>query len=77
MNFVEQLKDLENIDWNDFSSWPIAIKLVGVVVIGIGILIAGYWFIIKGEIEDLDKIQAQEKRSLPHNGARLDRTLTE
>ena len=61
MNFVEQLKDLENIDWNDFSSWPIAIKLVGVVVIGIGILIAGYWFIIKGEIEDLDKIQAQEK----------------
>jgi len=61
MNIVEQLKNLENIDWNDFSSWPIAIKLVGVAVIGIGILIAGYWFIIKGEIEDLTRVQAEEQ----------------
>ena len=60
MSFVDQLKDLENVDWNDFSSWPIAIKLVGVVVIGVGILIAGYWFIIKNEISDLDKVQAEE-----------------
>jgi len=60
MNIVEQLKNLENIDWNDFSSWPVAIKLVGVAVIGIGILIAGYWFIIKGEIEDLNRVQAEE-----------------
>jgi type IV pilus assembly protein PilO len=61
MNLAEQLKNLENIDWNDFSTWPIAIKLVGVVVIGIGILIAGYWFIIKNEIADLNKIQEEEQ----------------
>lgn len=60
MNIVDQLKDLENIDWNDFSTWPIAIKLVGVIVIGVGILIAGYWFIIKNEISDLNKIQEEE-----------------
>lgn len=61
MSLVDQLKDLENVDWNDFSSWPIAIKMVGVVVIGIGILIAGYWFIIKDEIADLDRIQVEEQ----------------
>lgn len=61
MNIADQLKNLENVDWNDFSSWPIAIKLVGVIVVGIGILIAGYWFIIKGEIADLDKIQKEEQ----------------
>lgn len=61
MNLVEQLKNLENVDWNDFSSWPIAIKFIGVVAIGIGILIAGYVFIIQGEIEDLGRIQQQEK----------------
>jgi type IV pilus assembly protein PilO len=60
MSVIDDLKNLENIDWNDFSSWPIAIKLVGVLAIGIGILFAGYWFIIKGEIEDLDRIQKEE-----------------
>lgn len=60
MNITEQLKSLENVDWNDFSSWPVAIKLSGVLVVGIGILIAGYWFIIKGEIEDLDRAQQEE-----------------
>jgi len=60
MSFVDDLKNLENIDWNDFSSWPIAIKLVGVLIIGIAILFAGYWFIIQGEIEDLNRIQNEE-----------------
>jgi len=61
MNIAEQLKQFENVDWNDFSAWPLAIKFVGVVVIGIGILIAGYIFVIKGEIEDLSKVQKQEQ----------------
>lgn len=60
MSFIDDLKNLENIDWNDFSSWPVAIKLVGVLVIGIGILFAGYWFIIQGEIDDLTRIQNEE-----------------
>lgn len=61
MNIAEQLKQFENVDWNDFSAWPLVIKFVGVIVVGIGILIAGYIFVIQGEIEDLNKIQKQEK----------------
>jgi len=61
MNLAEQLKQFENVDWNDFSAWPLSIKFVGIIVVGIGILIAGYVFIIKGEIEDLSKVQKQEQ----------------
>ncbi|MGW8247412.1 MAG: type 4a pilus biogenesis protein PilO [Acidiferrobacterales bacterium] len=61
MNIAEQLKQFENVDWNDFSAWPLVIKFVGVIVVGIGILIAGYIFVIQGEIEDLNKVQKQEK----------------
>jgi type IV pilus assembly protein PilO len=61
MNLAEQLKQFENVDWNDFSAWPLVIKFAGVVAVGIGILIAGYIFIIQGEIEDLNKVQKQEK----------------
>jgi len=61
MNIVEQLKQFENVDWNDFSQWPLVIKFIGVIVIGIGILIAGYIFVIQGEIEQLNKDQKQEQ----------------
>ena len=61
MNIAEQLKQFENVDWNDFSQWPLVIKFTGVIVVGIAILIAGYILVIQGEIEDLTKIQKQEK----------------
>ena len=61
MNIAEQLKQFENVDWNDFSAWPLVIKFTGVVVVGIAILIAGYIFVIQGEIEDLNKVQKQEQ----------------
>ena len=59
--FSEQLRQFENVDWNDFSAWPLVIKFTGVVVVGIAILIAGYIFVIQGEIEDLNKVQKQEQ----------------
>jgi len=59
--FTEQLRQFENVDWNDFSAWPLVIKFTGVFVVGIAILIAGYIFVIQGEIDDLNKVQKQEQ----------------
>lgn len=55
------LQDLQNIDPNDPSSWPIPVKLVGIALIGIGLLAAGWFFLIKGELEQLERIEAQEQ----------------
>lgn len=56
-----KLEDFQSIDWNDFSAWPIFIKAIGVGIIAIAILGAGFWFIIQGEIEEYNKAQKQEQ----------------
>ncbi len=48
MNFLDQLRD---INPNDPASWPLPVKIGGVAILGVAILIAGYWFFIQGEID--------------------------
>ncbi len=40
------LDDLKSIDINNIAGWPLPIKLVGIVLIGLVLLFAGYWFLI-------------------------------
>ncbi|MDH3670050.1 MAG: type 4a pilus biogenesis protein PilO [Gammaproteobacteria bacterium] len=54
------LDDLQNIDVNNISSWPLPIKIGGVALVGILIIAAGFWFIIRGELDDLARQQDQE-----------------
>ena len=54
------LDDLKNINVNDIASWPIPVKVVGVLVICGAILFAGYWFLIQGEIEDYNRAKDKE-----------------
>ncbi len=56
-----KLEDFQSIDWNDFSAWPLFIKVIGVGVIAVAILISGFWFIIQGEIDDYKLAQAKEQ----------------
>ena len=46
------LDDLKNIDVNNLASWPVPIKIAGVLVVCIVILFAGFWFLIQGELEE-------------------------
>ena len=55
------LEDLKNIDVNDIASWPIPIKLGAIMVISVVILFAGYWFVIKGELEQLARVEKEEQ----------------
>ena len=54
------LDDLKNINVNDIASWPVPVKVVGVLVICAAILFAGYWFLIQGEIEDYNRAKDKE-----------------
>ena len=55
------LQELQNIDPNDPASWPLPVKLVGIALIGIGIVILGWFFVIQGELEELERTERKEK----------------
>ncbi len=54
------LSDIQDIDLNDIGSWPLWLKITGAGLVCLGILAAGYYFIIKAQYEDLQKLQRQE-----------------
>jgi type IV pilus assembly protein PilO len=54
------LRDLQEIDFNDIGSWPLWMKISVTGVLCIAILAAGYWFIIKDQYAELQKLQRQE-----------------
>ncbi len=55
------LDDLKNININDIASWPIAIKIVGIGLVCLLILGAGYWVLIEGELNDYSVAQKKEE----------------
>jgi type IV pilus assembly protein PilO len=56
------LDDLRNIDPNNISAWPLPLKIGGTVVVGILILAAGFWFVVRGELENLDVADKREDK---------------
>lgn len=54
------LDDLRSIDLNDIASWPRSVKIAAAVLVCIVILAAGYWFIIKDQIAELEQAERQE-----------------
>ena len=54
------LDDLKNIDINNLGSWPVPIKIIGILLVCLVILFAGYWFLIQGELEEYDGAQKTE-----------------
>jgi len=56
------LDELRNIDVNNPASWPLPVKIGGIVVVCIAILFAGWFFIIQGELEQLEYVENQEQQ---------------
>jgi len=54
------LDDLRSVDFNDIAGWPRSVKVFAAVLICIVILAAGYWFIIKDQLAELEKTERQE-----------------
>lgn len=55
------LDDLRNINPNDFSSWPLPVKIGGIGVTSVLILVAGFWFLIQGGLDEYAAGQKKEE----------------
>ena len=61
-DFAFRLDDVKNADINDPSSWPVSLKMI-LILIGAGaILFAGYWYIIKDQIVELETRERKEQQ---------------
>lgn len=54
------LDELKNLNVNDIASWPIPVKIAGIVVVGVVILIFGYIAFIQGMLANYEAAQRQE-----------------
>jgi len=54
------LEELNGIDINDIGSWTRRVKLFMAVILSIGILVAGYYFVIKDQIAELETVKKKE-----------------
>ncbi|QKT03425.1 type 4a pilus biogenesis protein PilO [Ectothiorhodospiraceae bacterium 2226] len=53
--------DLNDIDFSQIGSWPLAGRLFVIALLGGAILFAGYWFHIKGQIEQYERVVQREQ----------------
>lgn len=54
------ISELNNLDFNNIGSWPVAAKAIAIVVICAAVLFAGYWFDTQEQIQMLEQAQAKE-----------------
>lgn len=54
------LDDLKNINLNDLASWPVPVKIGGIMVVCVAMLFAGYWFLIQGELDEYSVAKNKE-----------------
>ncbi|WP_455206342.1 type 4a pilus biogenesis protein PilO [Kaarinaea lacus] len=52
--------DLNDLDFKNAGNWPIAIKLVAIIIVCAAVGFAGYWFDTKDQIQVLDNAKAKE-----------------
>lgn len=58
MSFID---DIQELDWQNPGGFPIWVKLSS-VILAIGLIcFAGYWFIVKDQIENLKTLEANEE----------------
>ncbi len=59
------LDDFKNIDFNfdlkNIGSWPVPVKIIGIFIVCLLILGAGYWFLIQGQLDQHAEAQKKEE----------------
>jgi len=54
--------DLNNLDFSNIGSWPMAIKAVIIAIVAIGVLALGYFLDVQTQQESLERITVEEQR---------------
>lgn len=55
------IDELQSLDPNNPGAWPTWARISTVILAAILILVAGFWFMIKPDLEELDQVQAKEQ----------------
>ncbi|TXI05231.1 MAG: pilus assembly protein PilO [Rhizobium sp.] len=55
------IDELQSLDPNNPGAWPAWARISTVIVVAIMILAAGFWFMIKPDLDDLDLAKAKEQ----------------
>jgi len=58
LNF--DLSDLNNIDFNDVARWPLALKVIAIILLTAAVLGAGLWFDTRNQLDILEKAGKKE-----------------
>lgn len=61
MNLNIDLAQIRNIDFNDISRWPKAVKVLAIVLLSAAVLGAGLWFDTRSQMESLEAARSKEK----------------
>ena len=56
------LSDLNELDFDDMGNWPVAAKALGIAVLCIAVLGAGYWFDTKDQLTELERLEQKERK---------------
>jgi type IV pilus assembly protein PilO len=59
-DFAFRIDDVKNADINDPSTWPVSLKMLLILIGACGILFAGYWYIVKDQIVELETRERKE-----------------
>ena len=54
--------DINNLSLKNVGTWPIPIKIGSMLILFAVLLLGGYWFIWKDQVEALEQAQQQEKK---------------
>ena len=54
--------DLNNLDFSNIGSWPLAVKGVLIAVVAVGVLTLGYFLDVQAQQESLERITNQENQ---------------
>ena len=54
--------DLNNLDFSNIGSWPLAVKAVLIAVVAVGVLALGYFLDVQAQQENLERITNKEKQ---------------
>lgn len=55
------LSELNDLDFQDMGNWPMPAKVLGIAVLCVVILFAGYWFDTKDQLIQLERAEKEER----------------
>ena len=59
-DFAFRIDDVKNSDINDPATWPVSLKMLIILIGAAAILFAGYWYIVKDQIIELETRERKE-----------------